>query len=195
MSKKFQFSTGYSIELASNGIITNGYEPSKLNIDDIKSVFIKNPVFLSNGYINLGEDYIPFKGKDKSIVEDFANDMKKLGIIVAQRKKKSAENYIESVVSVGGNCCFFTIINGDLVYYYFHDVYKINYEEINSIYVSKNLFILGTDDNPLSNPMVISEENNVDAFLSFRKKDYQYALDFAKKIKDLANRNIAIITV
>ena len=187
MSKKFQFSTGKSIELASDGLITNSYESKKHMFNKLDIVFIKKPGFLSRGYVNINDEYIEFKKKDMSLVIELIDYLERLGVIAAMYRGKSTERYLESNISVGGSCSFFTFIGGELIYYYFGDVYKVNYEQIKCIWVSENIVVFGADNNSLLNSVILDKKKEVKAEITIRHSDYKSAIDFAKKVKELAS--------
>lgn len=187
MSKKFQFSTGKSIELASDGLITNSYESKKHMFNKLDIVFIKKPGFLSRGYVNINDEYVSFKKKDMSLVIELIDYLERLGVIAAMYRGKSTERYLESNIAVGGSCSFFTFIGGELIYYYFGDVYKVNYEQIKCIWVSENIVVFGADNDSLLNSVILDKENDIKAETPIRRSDYKSAIDFANNVKNLAS--------
>ena len=186
MSKKFEFSTGSSIELGADGLITRTYEANRFTFGEIESVFIKKPGFLSKGYVNINDEYVSFKKKDMSLVLELVSYLEKLGVIVAMYRGKSSQTYLENCVTVGGSCSFYKFVDGELVYYYFGKVYKVNYDQIKCILVSKKLVVFATDNTSLFSGVVIDEKEDLKAEITIRPSDFVSAVAFAKKVKEHA---------
>ena len=187
MSKKFEFSTGNYIDLASDGLITSTYQAEKHMFDKSTSVFVKKPGFLSKGYINVNDTYVSFKKKDMSLVLELVDYLERLGVIVAMYRGKSSDTYLENCVTAGGVCSFYTFVDGKLVCYHYGKEYRINYEDIKCIWVSKQLVVFATDEKSLFSGVILNEKENLRAEITIRPKDFESALAFAKNVKGYAD--------
>ncbi len=149
-------------------------------------MFIKKPGFLSKGYINVNDTYVSFKKKDMSLVLELVSYLEKLGVIVAMYRGKSSQTYLENCVTVGGECSFYTFIDEKLVCYHYGKEYRINYEDIKCIWVSKKLVVFATDNTSLFSGVVIDEKEDLKAEITIRPSDFVSAVAFAKKVKEHA---------
>ena len=202
MSKTYKFSTGDSIKLSVDGLVATNYDDTTHYFKDLDHVFIKMPGFLSKGQIAIDGDFLQFTKKDIESVLDLENMLNKVGVVVARYRNQSTDSYIEEAVSVGGVCAFITfaenIVNIStnntpygpgkyLIYHRFGETFKIYYEDIKQVTISKNC--LSLDGN--NGPIIIKDSSLI---INLRKKDRNAALLFAQKLQSQAD-HIEVVTL